>query len=94
MYYQDPDGNQVEMQVDNFDTAEEATAFMVDPQFANNPLGVDYDPEELIKRIESGEPEANIKRRPNSGPRDVTTVPLLNPPPPLVKDSYEVISAA
>lgn len=32
LYYRDPDGNQIETQVDNFETAEEATAFMNSPE--------------------------------------------------------------
>ncbi|KAI1765051.1 Glyoxalase/Bleomycin resistance protein/Dihydroxybiphenyl dioxygenase [Hypoxylon sp. FL1150] len=92
MYYQDPDGNQVE--VDNFNTPEEATACMMSPDMAQNPLGVDFDPEDLIRRLESGEPEADIKKRPKSGPRDITSIPIINPPPPLVKDSYEVLEGA
>lgn len=94
MYYQDPDGNQVEMQVDNFDTAEAATAYMTSPEFAENPLGVDYDPEDLVRRLASGEPEADIKKCPESGPRSMDDLPILNVPPPLVKDSYEPLESA
>ncbi|OTA57485.1 Glyoxalase/Bleomycin resistance protein/Dihydroxybiphenyl dioxygenase [Hypoxylon sp. EC38] len=93
MYYQDPDGNVIEMQVDSFETAEEATEFMLSPEFAENPFGVDFDPEDLVKRLESGESEAEIKKRPKIGPRDMESVPLLHMPPPVVKDSYEPIEA-
>ncbi|KAI1105771.1 Glyoxalase/Bleomycin resistance protein/Dihydroxybiphenyl dioxygenase [Jackrogersella minutella] len=93
MYYQDPDGNVIETQVDNFETAEEATAFMMSPVMAENPFGVDFNPEDLIKRLESGEPDADIKKCPSSGPRGIEDIPLLNMPPPLVKDSYEPIEA-
>ncbi|KIW79297.1 hypothetical protein Z517_05909 [Fonsecaea pedrosoi CBS 271.37] len=71
LYYADPDGNEVESQVDNYDTNEEATAFMEGPEFTMNPMGVDFVPEELIKRLEAGEPEKDLKRRPKSGPRMV-----------------------
>ncbi|XXH05405.1 hypothetical protein Hte_011831 [Hypoxylon texense] len=94
MYYQDPDGNQIEMQVDNFDTPEEANAYMVGPEIAGNPFGVDYDPADLIRRLESGEPEAEIKKRPKSGPRLMDDLPIMNVPPPLVKDSYEPLEGA
>jgi len=40
MYYADPDGNQVELQVDNFETAEQGTAFMESESFMRNPVGV------------------------------------------------------
>lgn len=46
MYYRDPDGNKVELQVDNFSTAEEADAFMSGPLFAQNPIGTDIEPNE------------------------------------------------
>lgn len=39
MYYADPDGNQIELQIDNFETPEEGTAFLESECFANNPLG-------------------------------------------------------
>jgi len=44
MYYQDPDGNMVEMQVDAFPTIEETNAYFGSPDFHENPIGVDFDP--------------------------------------------------
>lgn len=73
MYYDDPDGNRIEIQVDNFDTPDEASVFMASKFFNENPIGVDYDPEELIKRLKSGEDHAAIKKRIEIGPR--TTIP-------------------
>jgi catechol 2,3-dioxygenase-like lactoylglutathione lyase family enzyme len=55
-YYQDPDGNKVELQFENYPTAEEVVAYMEGPEFAANPLGSAFDPEQLIARFESGEP--------------------------------------
>lgn len=63
MYYRDPDGNMIETQVDNFDTAEEATQSMLSEDFQKNSFGVDYDPDELYRRVESGEDEASIKKQ-------------------------------
>lgn len=91
MYYQDPDGNQIETQVDNFDTVDEANASMNTPEFAENPIGVDYDPEDLIKRIENGEDERSIKKRPCIGPRGVEGIPV--PPKPDVRKSYDLLQA-
>ena len=71
MYYRDPDGNMLETQVDNFDTPEEANDFMASPLFRENPVGTDFDPQELIKRLESGEDHAVIKKRVEIGPRSV-----------------------
>ena len=69
MYYRDPDGNELETQVENFESTEEANAFMASKEFAENPIGTDYEPEELIRRIESGEDERVIKKRIEAGPR-------------------------
>jgi catechol-2,3-dioxygenase len=69
MYYLDPDENEFEMQVDNFATAEEAHDFMRTEEFGLNPIGVDFDPEEFVRRVRSGEPEGEIKRRPVIGKR-------------------------
>ncbi|KAJ3546056.1 hypothetical protein NM208_g2204 [Fusarium decemcellulare] len=69
MYYKDPDGNKIEVQVDNFDTVQEATEFFHTKEFDENPIGVDFDPEELIQRLRSGEDPKAIMKRPNIGPR-------------------------
>lgn len=50
MYYRDPDGNGIEFQVDNFPTVEEASRWMRGGEFAANPVGVVYDPDELVER--------------------------------------------
>jgi catechol-2,3-dioxygenase len=71
IYYSDPDGNRLETQVDNFDSVKEADDFMTGKYFAENPIGTDFEPEELLRRIESGESEQSIKRRIEVGPRDV-----------------------
>ncbi|KAH0843315.1 hypothetical protein AYO21_10471 [Fonsecaea monophora] len=69
MYYDDPDGNRTEIQVDNFDTVQGASEFMASKQFNENPIGTDFDPNELIRRLNSGEDHASIKKRVEIGPR-------------------------
>ena len=64
MYYRDPDGNRVELQIDNFATAAEGEAWMHSPAFHANPVGVEYDPDQLVKRFEAGEPVAELVKRP------------------------------
>ena len=54
MYYADPDGNQMEFQVDCFGSNEEANAFMASPHFAANPIGVEFDPDDWLARLRSG----------------------------------------
>ena len=56
MYYRDPDGNQVELQIDNFETAAEVDAFLQSPAFSNNPIGVEYDADHLLRRFRRGDP--------------------------------------
>jgi catechol-2,3-dioxygenase len=55
IYYQDPDGNSVELQVENFDSMEDASAFIATETFQANPLGVPFDPEKLASRYENGD---------------------------------------
>ena len=63
MYYRDPDGNQVELQVDAFDKAGAAGYFHTE-QFARNPIGVLFDADKMAADYESGIPEAELLRRP------------------------------
>ena len=42
---------------------------MVSKEFAMNPIGTDFEAEDLIKRLESGEDEKSIKKRVEIGPR-------------------------
>ncbi|MET8210442.1 VOC family protein [Streptomyces sp. NPDC005373] len=60
LYYADPDGNNIELQIDNFATADEGTAFMESESFAKNPAGVPFDPDELLARLRAGESEAAL----------------------------------
>ena len=76
LYYADPDGNQLEFQVDNYDTVEEAGAFFFSDQFATNPIGVDIDPGKLRERLNAGEDENAVKVREHSGPRGVDSIPI------------------
>jgi hypothetical protein len=69
MYYEDSDGNKLESQVDNFDTPAQANEFINSALFRENPVGTDFDPEELVKRVRSGEDHAFIKKRIEIGPR-------------------------
>jgi catechol-2,3-dioxygenase len=64
MYYRDPDNNRVELQIDTFATAEECQAYFHSKAFAENPVGVTYDPEQLCARYEAGEPVSDLLRIP------------------------------
>lgn len=54
MYYADPDGNQMEFQVDVFTTPESLAAYMAGPRFGKNPVGVEFDPEVWLERLRGG----------------------------------------
>jgi len=77
IYYRDPDGNNLETQVDCFDTSEESTAYMFTPEFQENPFGVDFNPDEYIEKRKQGVPAKELFKRPNIGARAIDTVPLL-----------------
>jgi catechol 2,3-dioxygenase-like lactoylglutathione lyase family enzyme len=70
MYYEDPDGNKLESQVDNFDDPVALRAFITSEAFRANPVGTDFDPAELMARLEAGESEAVLKMRVECGPRE------------------------
>jgi catechol-2,3-dioxygenase len=63
MYYADPDGNQMEFQVDTFDNSEEANEFMCGPVNAANPIGVEYDPEDWLAQMRAGKPASDFLMR-------------------------------
>lgn len=65
LYYRDPDGTAIELQVDAFDTKAEAQRFMESPAFRDNPIGVVIDPDALLEAWLAGVPEAELKRRPD-----------------------------
>lgn len=62
MYYQDPEGTKIEFQVDNFDTPEKLKSWFETPEFAENPIGMEYEPDALVTMYESGAPEAELIR--------------------------------
>lgn len=76
LYYADPDGNQLELQVDNFDTADEAVGFFHSDAFAANPIGAEVDPTDLLRRLRAGESEAALKRRADVGARGLDDIKL------------------
>ncbi|MBW2282304.1 MAG: VOC family protein [Deltaproteobacteria bacterium] len=63
MYFRDPDGNQVELQHDNFSTAQELDEFFSGGAFARNPVGVEYDPEKLLGKYQAGVPLDELVRQ-------------------------------
>jgi catechol 2,3-dioxygenase-like lactoylglutathione lyase family enzyme len=76
LYYADPDHNQLEFQVENFATVEDSTAFFYSAEFAENPIGVEFDPQELLRRLRAGEAEQELKKRPRAGARGLSDIKL------------------
>lgn len=63
LYYEDPDGNHIELQIDNFATNEELDAWFHSEAFAANPIGVEFDADELVARFEAGEPVGDLVKQ-------------------------------
>ena len=64
LYYRDPDGNHVELQADTFPTLAEGKRYIAEnKEFAENAIGIEFDPEALIDAYESGVPMSTILRR-------------------------------
>ncbi|HEY6983542.1 VOC family protein, partial [Reyranella sp.] len=63
MYYRDPDGNQVELQVDAFRTKQEAAGYFDTERFAQNPIGVLFDADRMLADYEAGASEDDLLRR-------------------------------
>lgn len=64
MYYADPDGNRIELQIDIFPDAETTQQYLESEDFQKNPVGVEFDPDEFVARFESGESFAELTKRP------------------------------
>lgn len=60
LYYADPDGNHVELQIDNFPDAASLHAWFESGAFAKNPIGVVFDPAALAARYRAGVPEREL----------------------------------
>lgn len=83
MYYRDPDGNEIELQIDNFPTMEECKGWFASPAFAANPLGVDFDPAVLLLRLRAGTPVSElVKQGAAPVPPEKTYKFTTLPPPP------------
>jgi catechol-2,3-dioxygenase len=76
-YYKDPDGNRVELQVDNLGDWQASKEWMrLSPDFRANPIGVFVDPARIAAAAASGEPFSEIHRGAMAG--------KLSPPQPPV----------
>jgi catechol-2,3-dioxygenase len=67
LYYADPDGNQMEFQVDCLESGGKAAEFMASA-FPQNPVGVEFDPDAWLELLRSGTREAELLNHQEQGP--------------------------
>jgi catechol 2,3-dioxygenase-like lactoylglutathione lyase family enzyme len=70
MYYEDPDGNRIELQVDNFATNRELLGWLAGGEFDKNPIGVEFDPVVLERLAAAGTPVEVLTKRGSAPPPD------------------------
>jgi catechol 2,3-dioxygenase-like lactoylglutathione lyase family enzyme len=63
LYYRDPDGNHVEMQIDNFATADAATAYMAGPEYDADPVGPAFDADRMLSAYRAGTSQSELITR-------------------------------
>ena len=81
LYYRDPEGNFVELQSDNFgDWAKSSEWMRTSPVFAENPIGVFFDPDRLSKAYASGRGFANLQAGIRAGEFAPTQMPDIGLP--------------
>jgi catechol 2,3-dioxygenase-like lactoylglutathione lyase family enzyme len=68
MYYEDPDGHRIELQVDNFDSNHELLDWLSGGEFGANPIGVEFDPSVLARLLHAGTPLTELKKRGSAPP--------------------------
>ncbi|MEM9393432.1 MAG: VOC family protein [Pseudomonadota bacterium] len=70
-YYFDPDRNQLELQIDVFDSVEELNKWFDEGDFHTNPVGVKVDPDDMLARFKAGEDEKDLLFRPTIDPSEI-----------------------
>lgn len=60
MYYRDPEGNDIELQVDNFTDPADAAAVFKSEIFKQNPIGVEFDADALVAKWRAGASDAQL----------------------------------
>ncbi len=81
MYYQDPEGNGVEIQVDAFgDWAKGKEWMWASEEFGNNPIGEHFDPEQIVDARAQGLSFADIHGRCRAGEYRPAVVPEVHLP--------------
>jgi len=71
MYYQDPDGNRMEFQVDCCVNAKEANLYMSSEAFAANPVGVEVSFDSLLAQYRNGVAPEMLLLQPEGSPSPI-----------------------
>ena len=64
LYYRDPNGVKVELQYDVLRTLEDVDRFFAAGNYVENFMGVIFDPDDMIRRYDRGEPLESLTKRP------------------------------
>jgi catechol-2,3-dioxygenase len=67
LYYVDPDGNSVELQADNYGDWAKSSEFLATDQFAANPIGESFDPDQVVAARDQGATAEELHRRAYAG---------------------------
>ena len=70
-YYNDPDGNRLEIQAERFATMAEGTEYMKSQAFVENSIGVNFDADEFAARYNAGASAEELFRMPDGPPANI-----------------------
>tara|TARA_R110002110_G_scaffold333755_3_gene544766 strand:+ start:35350 stop:35922 length:573 start_codon:yes stop_codon:yes gene_type:complete len=76
LYYSDPDGTEVELQLDNHPTPEKSKAVFSSREYLANPIGNAFDPDTLLREFRSGKPYADCLEAAEAA-ADPTALPVV-----------------
>ena len=62
LYYRDPDGNMVELQIDNM-PPDKATQYLCGEEYSSDPLGPSFDPDAMLAALRADTPESDLTTR-------------------------------
>lgn len=67
LYFRDPDGNHVELQVNRFRSIKEIREYLKDGTFAADPIGIEFDIDRFIEKLRAGTSRDDLFRMTYSG---------------------------
>ncbi|WP_205743093.1 VOC family protein [Halioglobus maricola] len=76
LYYADPDGTEVELQLDNHPTPEESKAVFSSEAYLANPIGNAFDPDTLLQQFRAGKDYAQCLREAEAA-ADPSALPVV-----------------